>query len=611
MDSMKKRQTEYKKSFSPSFRSVNSPELGLSCSKGPVPDVVFFILVLISLALPNIIFSGMFWFQTLHLMKWFVAMVPIGILALFLGFRLLRSGASDIGFRIDIFGWIWLFLLLYITLQPLWVDIRSVPTFVREWFFFATLWITYILCYNFFRGKYLRPILWLANINAALNVIFAELQITSLNSPFPFILPTPGNYIGNTGQQNMLGFWLAICALNSIFLHVAYRSEKDSNTFPGKLLKYCNLFILALLGWGIWNSTSRSAILSLLCGILFFLILIVRDMKKEHLRRLALVVLIFVIALSSAMVFSQQRVGKMISKTFDIVKNPEKIANRDSIWLSSWFMFTSQPMKGVGLGQYKWHYLDGQREMLKKHPQMDWKFTYWAHNEYLQWFCEAGLIPGIILMGMALWWLWSLFRWVILKKEISLEAVWGISMLGLIWFNAIWTRPFHRIEDALWMSFAFALANRDILPLESSWTKVRRGYLYRALGALILFCSIVGFGYLFHGMQGDVFLRKGVQTKHPFTQRTYLERAYDHLLVRDIAERQLAYHYLSIGAASKNTDYTVEGVERLYRYFLREPHSRELKTLMDWGVRLQNVELTREIASYLKPGSYNLQLRKN
>jgi O-antigen ligase len=606
---MKKKNTPL---FGRSFLSGEdtSDTVNIQTSTGKlVPAPLFFFLVLVSLSLPNLVFSGTFWFQTLHIMKWFVAMLPIGILAAILGVRLLRSGSGVIDFKVDIFGWIWLFFVLYVTAQPLWADISSVATFLREWFFFATLWAAYVLFYNYFRSGYLCPVLWLANINAALNVIFAELQFARINHFFPFVLPTPGHYIGNTGQQNMLGFWLAICALNCVYLH--FSSTRNSGSSRDKALRFLNLALLFVISWGIWGSTSRSGILSLFTGLLFMWIITLRLFDRNRRKRLGTATVVLMVALVSSVVLNHVRMESMWWKTLDVLKNPKTIGSRDSIWMTSFYVFRDHPIRGVGLGQYKWNYLKGQREMLKDHPGMDWKYTYWAHNEYLQWFCEAGLIPGIILLGLAFWWIWSFVRGLILKKELSLDSVWAISMLGLIWFNALWTRPFHRIEDALWMSLAFALANRKILPLEAAWTKVRRSYLYRALGALILLCSLAGFVYFFQGMQGDILLRKAVQTRNPFTQRKYLEKAYEHLMVRDIAERQLAYHYLSLGKATKNAEHTVEGVNRLYRHFQKEPHSRELKILLDWGVRLQNRNLTEEIASFLKPGSFNIRWKQN
>ncbi|HPI98224.1 MAG TPA: O-antigen ligase family protein, partial [Synergistales bacterium] len=572
---------------------------------------IFFILSIIALGLPNIVFSGKFWFQTLHMMKWFVAMVPVAVLAILAGYRLLRHGNRDRSFRVDVFGWIWLMLLLYVTAQPLWTEIRSIPTFLREWFFFATLWCFYVLCYNGFQGRWLRVLFWIAACNAVLNVVFAELQFAGLNSSFPFILPTPGHYIGNTGQQNMFGFWLAISGLNivALFAFTGKRKESDlSSKIHSKALPLllCLLFLF-IIGWGLWGSTSRSSILSLACGILFMVLTAARIQERLSLKRIAIAILVLVLALSSSVIFNSQRMERTLSKTVEIVKNYRSIGKRDSIWMTSWTMFRTQPLSGVGLGQYKWHYLDAQKDMLQHHPEKAWKYTYWAHNEYLQWFCEAGLLPGLILIFMAFWWLWNFTRSLIMKKDLSSEAIWACSLLFLIWFNALWTRPFHRIEDALWMSLAFAIANREILPVESEWTKVRRDYLYRALGALIAICSMVGLLYFFHGMAGDVSLRKAAQSHHAFTQRTLLEKAYDHFLVRDLAEKQLAYHYLALGQATKDPEHIAEGINRLYVQFRKQPHSKELKQLLEWAKRIRKTELLQEMASYLKPGTVRIE----
>ncbi|MCK7470655.1 MAG: hypothetical protein MZU95_07575 [Desulfomicrobium escambiense] len=53
-----------------------------------------------------------------------------------------------------------------------------IPTFVREWMFFASLFITTLLCANFFRRRDMfMLVLFGAGLNAALNIFFAEIQI--------------------------------------------------------------------------------------------------------------------------------------------------------------------------------------------------------------------------------------------------------------------------------------------------------------------------------------------------------------------------------------------------------------------------------------------------
>ena len=123
----------------------------------------------------------------------------------------------------------------------------SPESFVLEMLCFVTIWAFYVISVSSFPDWGLRPVLILGNINAAVNVIFAELQIRGLNN-FSFlrgtifadliqyssvILPTPGNYIGNTAQQNMFGLWTAVSVLGAVYLYV-YDAWKSAPEEHGK-----------------------------------------------------------------------------------------------------------------------------------------------------------------------------------------------------------------------------------------------------------------------------------------------------------------------------------------------------------------------------------------
>lgn len=572
--------------------------------KAAVPPLFLLLCLYVSLVIPNLVFSGRYWFQTLHLMKWAVAMAPLALIGINGGFRMFRFRNQITAFRLDPFGAIWLFLLLFLTLQPLWAPLTSTPTFLREWFFFGSLWVVYAFARQGFQGRWLSPFLWGASISASLTVLFAEIQIRSLNGPFPFILPTPGHYIGNTGQQNMLGLWVAMAVLNGTFMHITGAAAVGDD-MKARFLRGLNLVLVAVNSWGLWNSTSRSGYLSYFVAAAFLLVALTRLRGWRSLRRFGVVLLILIATFTATEI--QGRGDSLVAKAADMMENVETIGKRDSIWATSWTMFRMHPVTGVGLGHFKWNYLSAQKEMFKKYSGKEWKFTLWAHNEILQWFCETGIIGGLILLGLGGWWLFAFVRALVGKKDLSLAALWGIGMLFLFWFDAVWTRPFHRIENVLWMALAFALANRELLVQESSWTRINRPHIFRALGALVAVCSVVGLLFLADGMMGDRLLAKGVHTRDARTQRSYFENAREHFMVRDLADRQLAYHYLALGKTTKKGEYLQEGLERLAVVFASEPHTREMKTLMQWAGKLGQRELLMEVAGYLKPGSYKIK----
>ena len=133
------------------------------------------------LIFPNMVFSGNHWFQSLHLLKWVTAFVPIALIVLVLWASSFNKRVVFF-FSVDFFALILLAFLVYIKLQPLWVPISSPPTFLRSWFFFAGLWVLYVVASNFFYGV---SLLCCGEVPlAVLERFFAELQLRGMNGFF-------------------------------------------------------------------------------------------------------------------------------------------------------------------------------------------------------------------------------------------------------------------------------------------------------------------------------------------------------------------------------------------------------------------------------------------
>lgn len=563
-----------------------------------LPGGLFVVFFFISLVFPNLVFSGPYFYSTLHLAKWAVALVPVALCGIAAGIRIAVKGAVRTSFRIDGFAFVWLILLLYVTMQPFWSGLRSPETFFREWFFFASLWLAYILAVLLVDRRLLRAVLWGSLVNCALSVVFAELQVRGANHVLPLILPTPGHYIANTGQQNMLALWLAMGGLNGAFLFFS----------AGKGRRGTMLLTAALLSvvfWGLISTTSRSGLLSLFLGFLVLSCYFVRNMGRGNIRRVLSVALIFLSVMGLNLYLNEGRWGILMYKMEDIARDPLSIANRDSIWATSWTMYTASPLRGVGLGQYKWHYLDAQREMLKRWPRMKWQYTHWAHNEFLQWFAEAGTVGGILMLFLWGWWAVSAFRIFLKKCRCSAEAFWASSMVALFLFDALWTRPFHRIENALWLVLAFAAANREmLLPLVSPPPPEEFEKGGRLLGGVTAAVCMIGLVYLGSGMWGDRMLRLFTNEQRTVAERqTALERALSAPMVRDLAEKEGAYYLISSGQERKDPESVSRGLNRLMAVFSKEPHVRELNYLRQWSIRLENEALVEEFTSYGAPAS--------
>lgn len=586
-------------------------------NKTLLPVFILVPLWLIALTLPNLIYSGVYWYETLHLTKWVVCGASVAIAGLIAGLRILFLRNKNLEFKMDGFAVLWIILFVYVLLQLLWTDISSISSFVQESFCFVAVIGFYIFSLNSFPLKLTRPLIWLANINGALNVLFAELQTRPklwemyndiLGNSLSIILPTPGNYIGNTGQQNMFGLWLAICIMNSIYLFAAY-ATLPSGRKRSWTVTIINILFLFISSWGLWNSTSRSAMLSLLVG-LFALIFMFWRLKsdKGFIKRMLAGSVVFLLAVFASFLINPQRFDVNIGKTIDMIQNAETIGGRDGIWATSRAMFGMYPISGVGLGQYKWHYLEAQRKMFDNYPDGTWQYTHWAHNEFLQWFCEAGIIGGIIMVLMLAWWSVSIMAAMVKKKEISSEAIWANALLVLLLFNALWTRPFHRIENILWLSLAFALANREMLIKITKIDFSRSKKFFSVLaGTSFTLISIAGLYFLGDGMYGDRQLRLALSTNNAQLQRSRLEEGRNHIMVKLEAEKQLAYHYISYGEAMKSDNDLIEGLERLLEYFNKEPHSQELNVLFEWGQKLQNIGVLNYLVGFLKPGTFMLR----
>jgi O-antigen polymerase len=550
-------------------------------------EALFFLMFALCLDVPNLVYSGTGFYQTLHFMKWVTALAPVGVMALCTGSAALLEGRNA-RMEVDALGVYWLGFFAFITLQPLWVDIHLANGWLREWFFYAGCMAFYFAAFASFREKWLRAVLWLATLNAAVTGIFAELQVRGITSPIlgmKLIMPTPGHYIGNTGQQNMFGIWMALALFSSLFLFVCYGGRYSKN-FANKLLISGNAVFYVILSWCLICSTSRSAILAFWVGA-FFLALMTHltDRDRARQKRLAAGIVLFFIVLAVFLILDQTRGLDFLRKTRDMLRNLADVGARREIWKSSWQVFLVHPFTGVGLGQFKWHYLEGQHLAMALDPSMKWQFTYWAHNEILQWFCEFGLWGGLSLFFVMAFWLVAFVIYVRKHRGRMLptEFLWGAALLFLIWFDALWTRPFHRIENTLWIVLAFALSSRHLFSGKDAAFTPRKfsPFLHHLTGALLVAGATAGFWFGIDGFRADRLLRQAVSYTADLARRKeMIATASFSPMLGDHARREMALLVLEQGKKANDGDLIADGLNRLIAVFRQKPTGEDYLTLL-------------------------------
>lgn len=82
------------------------------------PGSLATVLLFFALSVPNLVFSGPFWYEALHLMKWAAVFIPVGFLIALAGMRITFMKGVREGFVLDPFGAAWLSVVLFLILQP-------------------------------------------------------------------------------------------------------------------------------------------------------------------------------------------------------------------------------------------------------------------------------------------------------------------------------------------------------------------------------------------------------------------------------------------------------------------------------------------------------------
>jgi hypothetical protein len=268
---------------------------------------------------------------------------------------------------------------------------------------------------------------------------------------------------------------------------------------------------------------------------------------------------------------------------------------RLSHYATTLYMIREDPIFGVGFGNYKYRYLEAQITMKSDFPygkQLPWTYTFWAHNEYLQFIAECGIPAFIIVLSLLFLWARQIYGFVrAVTKSLPEEFLWGLSIVILFAVSSFFERPFHQLEIGIWFPLGCAVMNACVSPdkpepdestrhkRESRKRNTSGGGWRGFLTALCITAfSLVGAALYIHGAIGQYALRQVRNELNNTNDVSALVRAYSSLvtaqkplLTREEAQRVRSYLDVMYYAGMRNVNEAQNAVDRAFVYFLRHP----------------------------------------
>ncbi|GHV44068.1 O-antigen polymerase [Synergistales bacterium] len=538
-----------------------------------ISRVIAFVAAFSVVSLPVLVFNQ-YGYPQIHLYKWAVAFAVVaygaGSYALML---MLKKGEVSFA-RTDA---AWLALILLFASQTAFVSVRNFPEWVRNWYFFASLGGAVFLLRNLPIDAVLPAVLRSVTLTGGASAIIGFIQRANPTAAIPFISDismAQDRFIANTGMDNILGVYLALSVLAGCWLLIRARRSRSIPT------TVFDLALLALNAAGMWMTGSRSALLSCAVGV-FALIIALRPDARQTKRLAAFLTLALAIVICVA--YAAPGALKVQRRNMDSALSLENLSpakeGRYVIWGISLEVIKAAPVFGVGLGNYKWNYMDAMAAFREK-SDIPPRYTYWAHSEYLQLLAEVGVMGAAPFFFLIFYYIWLATR--SLKGEHSQALAWALAAMAVLAVDSCFSRPFHRVDTAFTLSLALALISKFCdKPLE-----LRRRAQIAVGGAIFLaaFSGVALFAQSFSDQEyiGEYYYIPSYialapssvreQYKHPFI----LEDAYLQLTAKENYIKAL----MNFGDDDKNNEHYRDAVRVLTEYFMTEPRYYELNMLM-------------------------------
>lgn len=227
------------------------------------------------------------------------------------------------------------------------------------------------------------------------------------------------NHIGNgyaTGPLNDRNAFAA--TLNLLWFPIVYLFVTNTYLMTSRLAVFTSALAVFVIGFGMFATTSRGGILTwaLLVPILLWA-------AYKHTKSIKIISYVLVLILVGYVCSSYFLNNSIADRTFALTHDPSSHA-RLQLWQSTIDMALDHPLLGTGWGTFAYYY-PAYRLPIEKSTA-----GFFAHNDYLQFAAEGGLVAMLLLIAIMVSVLWKVKENFNQSENVRFESV--ALLLGVL-----------------------------------------------------------------------------------------------------------------------------------------------------------------------------------
>jgi O-antigen ligase len=199
---------------------------------------------------------------------------------------------------------------------------------------------------------------------------------------------------------------------------------------------------------------SRAAIIALSLVFISIILLSVFANKKKYFFANGLVIFSLVISIFSYNLINEKNAYNIIGERFSNVTNPiadGSVKERLNFYTTSAKSIIDNPILGIGLGNWKIKSIDLSKDIIESY-----RVPYFAHNDFLQFLAEIGIVGGICFMFYIFYPFFISFLRSLKSRSFNLDfLIFLIFMIYIV--DSMLNFPVDRPMNYIYLCFTISL----------------------------------------------------------------------------------------------------------------------------------------------------------